>query len=246
MLRRLMAGFAFIAIIAMSVGAARADPLSDAKAGLDALNKGDNDTAIRLLSEAINSGGLASSDLELAHVKRAEAYAAEKNAASASIDLDAAAKLDPNDKEIATVRQQLQGSGPADSGPSLQETVQFILSKIQEYSSINFNTPTGNFAKSIANVTASDDLCNITWQEQDVPTSTINGNTTSTTFSYSGGFWFDRIKQPVSPSLETPAGWSPAVYDVGGIPIPDQEMAQRFANAVNHAVSLCQSRKEPF
>jgi len=123
------------AAMALGSGAAFADPLSDAKAGLDALNRGDNDAAIRLFSEALNAGGLAPSDMELAYVKRAEAYAAEKNVASASSDLDAAAKLDPTDQEIGLVRQSLQRS---DAGPSIDETLKYIVNQINSGPTVSY------------------------------------------------------------------------------------------------------------
>jgi len=81
--------------------------LNHAKAGLEALNRGDNYSAISSFTSAILIGGLSPSDLELAHVKRAEAYLADANPVGARIDIDDALKIDPNDQEALDVRSRL-------------------------------------------------------------------------------------------------------------------------------------------
>ena len=129
------------AALSLAAGVALADPLGDAKGGMDALNKGDNDMAIRLFSQAINSGGLAQSDLELAYVKRAQAYAAEKNALAASDDLDAAAKLDPNDREVAELRRTLQRG--VKGGPTIAETLNYVRDHVLAQSPLHY---TASFA----------------------------------------------------------------------------------------------------
>jgi hypothetical protein len=96
------------AAVALVAGAAMADPLDDAKAGLSALDKGDNPAAIKLFSSALESGKLTRSDQELAHVKRSEAYLANSEARSALDDADAALNLDPADSEATAARNRAQ------------------------------------------------------------------------------------------------------------------------------------------
>jgi tetratricopeptide (TPR) repeat protein len=98
------------AVFGLIAGPVLADPLSDAKAGLEALNRGDNEAAIHLFTQALDSGGMTSADRELAYVKRAEAYAAEHNTAQSLADLDQAQALYPNDQEAVSLRRRLQGS----------------------------------------------------------------------------------------------------------------------------------------
>ena len=59
--------------VMLTAGAASANPLDDAKGGMKAFDKGDNSTAVRLFTSAINSHRLTRTDQELALVKRAEA-----------------------------------------------------------------------------------------------------------------------------------------------------------------------------
>lgn len=96
-----------------SVGA---DPLDQAQAGLDALNRGDNDAAIRLFTEALKSRALAGSDRELAYVKRAEAYLAQGDRAKALADANRALGMNSTDGEASDVRDQAQSGGEAQSG----------------------------------------------------------------------------------------------------------------------------------
>lgn len=104
--------FGVVAVIllvpALLVSPARADGLSDAKAGLEAFNRGDNDGAVRLFTKALASGELTRSDQELAYFYRAQAHAAENDRASALADLDQAQKLDPGDQEAIDLRQKLE------------------------------------------------------------------------------------------------------------------------------------------
>jgi tetratricopeptide (TPR) repeat protein len=99
-----------VAALTLLVSAALADGLSDANAGLDALNRGDYSAAVRLFTQAINTGQLSSADKELAYVKRAQAYLGEKNNKLALADLDKAQELDPSDKDVADLRAQAQSS----------------------------------------------------------------------------------------------------------------------------------------
>jgi tetratricopeptide (TPR) repeat protein len=98
------------AVLGLIAGPVLADPLGDAKAGLEALNRGDNEAAVRLFTQALDSGGMTSADRELAYLKRAEAYAAERDTARSLADLDQAQALYPNDQEAVSLRARLQGS----------------------------------------------------------------------------------------------------------------------------------------
>jgi tetratricopeptide (TPR) repeat protein len=98
------------AVFGLIAGPVLADPLGDAKAGLEALNRGDNEAAVRLFTQALDSGGMTSADRELAYLKRAEAYAAERDTARSLADLDQAQALYPNDQEAVSLRARLQGS----------------------------------------------------------------------------------------------------------------------------------------
>jgi tetratricopeptide (TPR) repeat protein len=92
--------------MALAWGVAQASPLDDAKSGLAALDKGDNATAIRLLTSALDSGRLLRADRELAYVKRAEAYLASNDDMAALADADRALNLDPSDSEAAAARSR--------------------------------------------------------------------------------------------------------------------------------------------
>lgn len=118
---------AFLAAAAMTAlaGAAFAGPLDDAKAGLAALDKGENITAIRLFSTAIDSHKLARSDQELAYVKRAEAYLASHQEKSALADANHALDLQPGDAEAVATRdraQALLAPPPAAADPAPVKT----------------------------------------------------------------------------------------------------------------------------
>jgi tetratricopeptide (TPR) repeat protein len=105
-----------ITTLMISVSVARADGLSDANAGLDALNHGDYSRAVMLFTRAIKIGKLSPADKELAYVKRAQAFLGEKRADLALADLDKAQALDPKDSDIAALRAQAQpGSGQEDA-----------------------------------------------------------------------------------------------------------------------------------
>ncbi|HEY5107255.1 MAG TPA: hypothetical protein VII73_10870 [Caulobacteraceae bacterium] len=77
------------------------------KAGADALEHGDNDGAIRALSQALDAGTLAPHDQQRAYVKRGMAYAAKGQKALALADLDQAVKLDPGDRDAVETRKKL-------------------------------------------------------------------------------------------------------------------------------------------
>jgi hypothetical protein len=94
------------AVTALAASSAFATPLGDAKSGLAAFDKGDNLTAIRLFTAAINSHQLARRDQELAYVKRGEAYLAAHQEKSALADANHALDLDPGDAEAAATRDR--------------------------------------------------------------------------------------------------------------------------------------------
>ena len=90
-----------------------ADGISDANAGLIALNNGNNTEAVRLFTNALGAG-LSRQDEELAYVKRAQAYFNQGQSAFAVADLERALAIDPNDSEAASFYRKL------DAGPSKQ------------------------------------------------------------------------------------------------------------------------------
>jgi tetratricopeptide (TPR) repeat protein len=92
----------------LMAGSALADPLADAKAGLAALNSGDNPAAVRLLTSALASGRLTLTDRELAYVKRAQAYLAMEEGAKALADSSHALDLDPKDAEASATRDRAE------------------------------------------------------------------------------------------------------------------------------------------
>jgi tetratricopeptide (TPR) repeat protein len=102
----LAAGAALAVVLA--AGSVWADPLSDAKDGLAALNKGDNPEAVRLFTAALASGRLTRADSELAYVKRGEAFLAMQDATRALGDSNHALDLDPRDAEAAANRDRAQ------------------------------------------------------------------------------------------------------------------------------------------
>jgi tetratricopeptide (TPR) repeat protein len=92
----------------LAAGAANANPLDDAKAGMMAFNKGDNTAAVRLFTSAIDSRKLTRTDQELAYVKRAQAHIALDQGQAALADSYSALKLDPADNEAIATRDRAQ------------------------------------------------------------------------------------------------------------------------------------------
>jgi tetratricopeptide (TPR) repeat protein len=114
---------AFVSVLAL--GLAIAPPLlagavEDGNAGEDALNKGDNATAIRLFTHAINSGQLAGDDKEFAYAERGKAYMADGNFTAAIADLKRAVQLKPDDADaehqLIEAENRLRGGGGGESG----------------------------------------------------------------------------------------------------------------------------------
>jgi hypothetical protein len=96
------------AAVFLLTGAASANPLEDAKAGMSAFDKGDNPAAVRLFTSAINSHRLLRTDQELAFVKRAEAHIALGQGQAALADAYSALNLDPADSEAIATRDRAQ------------------------------------------------------------------------------------------------------------------------------------------
>ncbi len=107
------AWLAAFAALAMAAGAAWADPPQGAKAALEALNRGDNDTAVRLFSQALLYGSPARADRAFAYVKRAEAFLAMGRQGDAAADARRALALNPRDAEALGVRRKAQAPAQA-------------------------------------------------------------------------------------------------------------------------------------
>jgi tetratricopeptide (TPR) repeat protein len=101
---------------ALGLNAARADPIGDAGAGQDALNKGDLNTAIILFSRAIDSHGLPRAGLESAYVERATAYAGQHKYDLALADLDFAQTISPDDPDARGLRGQIPATSELTQG----------------------------------------------------------------------------------------------------------------------------------
>jgi tetratricopeptide (TPR) repeat protein len=93
--------------VALTAGAALADPVGDAGAGQDALNKGDLNSAIALFSRAIDSRALPRQGLESAYVERATAYAGLHRYDLALADVDFALAISPDDPDARGLRGQI-------------------------------------------------------------------------------------------------------------------------------------------
>jgi hypothetical protein len=98
--------------------AARADGVADGSAGLDALNRGAYDEAIRLFTHALlPSGHLSKEDSEFAYLNRGKAYIAKGDLTHGVADLKKALRLNPRDTDAqsalddAMARQSGRGGG---------------------------------------------------------------------------------------------------------------------------------------
>ena len=89
-----------------------ADAMSDASAGWVALKSGDSATAIGRFTNAIGSGQLSGSHLEIAYVKRGEAFLAIGDRPNAIADAQRALALAPNDTEAISLRVKALGAAP--------------------------------------------------------------------------------------------------------------------------------------
>jgi len=121
------------AAIALAGGAAQAGPLDDAKSALTAFENGDNPSAIRLFTSAIDSGRLTRSDEELAYVKRAEAYLASSDDKAALADSDRALNLDPRDAEAVATRDRAQNLLTAAPPPTAPAKAEISATAMADY-----------------------------------------------------------------------------------------------------------------
>ena len=102
------------AALALTAGVAMADPVGDAQAGQDALNRGDLNTAVALFSRAMDSQGLPRHGLESAYVERATAYAGLHQYDLALADLDFAQAIAPDDPDARGLRGQIPATSELD------------------------------------------------------------------------------------------------------------------------------------
>jgi tetratricopeptide (TPR) repeat protein len=117
-----MANSAFAAallVLTIAIPAvASANPADDGNQGLAALQQGDNDTAIKLFTRALNSGQMRGDDLEFAYANRGKAYLNKADYSSAVADLDRARQMKPDDTDAQNdLVVALQAEIPADSIP---------------------------------------------------------------------------------------------------------------------------------
>lgn len=81
---------------------------ADLAAGAQALQRGDDVEAVRLISRALDSGGLTPAEQESAYAQRARASLATGDSADALNDARKALAINPNDDVAAGVRQRAQ------------------------------------------------------------------------------------------------------------------------------------------
>jgi lipoprotein NlpI len=96
-------GVAVVIVIGAGLST-RADPPALVSAGAEAIQKGQWDEAIAVLSQAIAAGGLSSADLVTAHTDRGYAYFGKSQADKAIADYTAAIRLAPNDADAHSLR----------------------------------------------------------------------------------------------------------------------------------------------
>ena len=98
-------------LLCLCVSTASAGAIDDGNQGLDALNKGQYDTAVRYFSKALASGQLKLDDQEFAYLNRAKAYLSEGDRAAGLADLRRALQLRPDDREAGTLLQETTSGG---------------------------------------------------------------------------------------------------------------------------------------
>jgi len=89
----------------MVASSACAGASEDGAAGLQALNNGAYDQAIRHFTRALNSGELAPDEEELAYYSRAEAYFNKNDYGHSIADLKAAIRLKPDNQDAQAALQ---------------------------------------------------------------------------------------------------------------------------------------------
>ena len=256
------------ATLMLCVQAAGADAIADAKAGLDALNRGDNTSAVSLFTKALGSGHLAKSDKELAYAKRAQAYLALGAKDKALSDANRALAMDPNDSEAAAARDQAQPAST--NGPSIEVTMKFIQDKLNELRPVTFAESyfqvrtgmreTSTKISETENVVSDAASCKITYRSKDI----VNGNIRIDDYETVDLHDIQTVvvKERVQMLNETPIFRAADVHDDpaiflllarapqgksgAGFTFLDEQMANRVAKAMTHAVELCGGGKEPF
>jgi hypothetical protein len=264
----IVAGFLFVAPLTLCALVARADGLSDASAGLTALNAGEYAKAVTLLTRAISNGKLGPGDLELAYVKRAQAYIGEKLNDLALVDLKKAKALRPEDAEIDTLQAQAEGKSP---GPSLSETIATLEKNL--VNSVNYVISGHNMkdnsdfvsqvSRKVTNVTGDQGNCSLKVQG----TIVANGGGIG---SFNLTIDFDHIQYVTEMSvvdnmnLASASGGRPEIvvksvnppvsvinvsltktHDVDSWPFyfVDEDAAQQVGKAFQHAADLCRAKR---
>ncbi len=125
------ASAAALAALAMVAGGAWADPPQGAKVAIEALNRGDNDTAVRLFSQALLYGSPARADRAFAYVKRAEAFLAMGRNGDAAADAKRALALNPRDPEAIEVRRKAQALATTAATAPLNDASDALNAKIK-------------------------------------------------------------------------------------------------------------------
>ncbi|HEY0314550.1 MAG TPA: tetratricopeptide repeat protein [Allosphingosinicella sp.] len=87
------------ALALLLAGAALANGVEDGNAGLEALNRGDYDLAVRLFTRAIAAADLNPEDREFAFVNRGRAYLGKKAYKLAAADFRQAGRMKPGDED---------------------------------------------------------------------------------------------------------------------------------------------------
>lgn len=260
-----------VAALALAAGPVLADALADAQAGMDALNRGDSGQAIQLFSRALAANTLKGADLELAHVKRAEAYLAAGQKDQALADAEAALKLDPSDAEAKGARDKAKG---VVSGPTIEVTLEFLRATLQNNPQINYtlgynNTSNGTSGSNTFTIKETEpkvylDACTLGFHDVELRdgTVTFQSDTTGLPFKdVSAVNIVDVVENTRVVNASTghpelvPTVSNPPVYIVYAhrysgqnlFYFYDQDIAQRFANAVRHAAEICGGLKpSPF
>lgn len=124
---------AALAISALGASVVRADPPHGAKAAIAALDRGDNDAAVRLFSELLLYGSPDRSGREFAYAKRAEALLAMGRYGDAAADAKRALALRPGDAEALEVRNKALAlaMAPAPPFPPRRDTSDALNAKVR-------------------------------------------------------------------------------------------------------------------
>jgi tetratricopeptide (TPR) repeat protein len=108
-------GLLSLAILLLAATSSKplASAVDDGNAGLEALNSGDLDNAIKLFTRAINSGTMSPEDKEFAYLNRGKAYLAKRDYKLAKKDLRLALKLNPADGDVQTALDEVERASTA-------------------------------------------------------------------------------------------------------------------------------------